>query len=120
MNLVAVGFFFLGMAALLVLVFVAVRYLDEIEELLSKSVYVSGNKKLYAPAGVIGKIMRICTISTVLTMPGVFARRRLVDVDQLRDFPNSIKGFWSGHGAQCLSLLWSSCFSVLFRRAVII
>lgn len=44
MNLVAVGFFFLGMAALLVLVFVAVRYLDEIEELLSKSVYVSGNK----------------------------------------------------------------------------
>lgn len=45
MNLVAVGFFFLGMAALLVLVFVAVRYLDEIEELLSKSVYVSGNKK---------------------------------------------------------------------------
>ena len=111
MNLVAVGFFFLGMAALLVLVFVAVRYLDEIEELLSKSVYVAANKKLYAPAGVIGKIMRICTISTVLTMPGVFARRRLVDVDQLRDFPNSIKRVLVG--AWCTMFISSMVFLFL-------
>lgn len=37
MNVVAICFFCLGMVALLVKIYVAIRYLDEIEGLLSKS-----------------------------------------------------------------------------------
>jgi uncharacterized membrane protein YkgB len=91
LNIVAICFFFLGIFALCVLVYVAFRYLDEIEELLSKSVFVSGNRRLYLHAGILGKVMRICTISTLLTTPYLFARRGLVDEAQLKSFPISMK-----------------------------
>ncbi|WP_256592058.1 hypothetical protein [Pseudomonas sp. CC120222-01a] len=103
-NLVAICFFFLAMVAFLVQMYVAMRHLDEVEGLLSKSDFVLGNKKLYLHAGFLGKIMRISTISTLLTVPRLFARRGLVDVTQLRDFPNSMKrilvGTWC---AMCIS-----------------
>ncbi|ESW39629.1 hypothetical protein RR51_17875 [Pseudomonas sp. C5pp] len=91
MNVVAICFFFLGIVALLVQIYIAIRYLDEIEGLLWKSDFVSGNRKLYLHAGILGKIMRICTISTLLSTPYLFARKGLVDEAQLQNFPARMK-----------------------------
>lgn len=90
-NLVAICFFFLAMVAFLVQMCVAIRHLDEIEGLLSKSDFVLGNRKLYLHAGLLGKIMRICTISTLLTTPYLFVRKGLVDEAQLQNFPAPMK-----------------------------
>lgn len=91
MNVIAVCFFFLAMVAFLVQIYVAIRHLDEIEGLLSKSDFVLGNRRLYLHVGILGKIMRICTISTLLTTPYLFVRKGLVDEAQLRNFPVSMK-----------------------------
>jgi len=91
LNMMAISFLLMGMAALLVLLLVAVRHLDYIEEMLSKSSFVVGNKALYSRAGLLGKLMRICTISLLLAMPRAFARRGMVDVVQLKKFPMPMK-----------------------------
>ncbi|MBO9550574.1 MAG: hypothetical protein J7573_14085 [Pseudomonas sp.] len=111
MDLVAICFFFVATVAFLVQMYVAIRHLDEIEELLSKSNFVLGNRKLYLHAGLLGKIMRICTMSALLTMPSLFARRGLVDVTQLRDFPNSMKRILVG--AWCTMCISSMIFLML-------
>ncbi|MGR6450458.1 hypothetical protein ACU5P1_00720 [Pseudomonas plecoglossicida] len=91
LNMMAIISLLVGVAALLVLSIVAVRHLDEIEEMLSKSSFVVGNKVLYSRVGFIGKIMRICTVSILLAMPQAFARKGLVDMAQLNKFPISMK-----------------------------
>lgn len=91
MNVAAIGFFVLGLLAFCVLTFVSFRYLDEIESSLSGSLFVAGNRKLYLHAGVLGRIMRICTIATLLTTPRLFARRGLVNELQLQIFPRSLR-----------------------------
>ena len=110
-NLVSICFFFLAVLAFLVQMYVAIRHLDEVEELLSKSDFVWGNRKLYLRAGLLGKIMRICTISMLLTMPSLFARRGLVDVAHLRDFSNSMKRIMVG--AWCTMCISSMIFLML-------
>jgi hypothetical protein len=97
--------------ALSVLICLAVRNLDEIEGRLSKSAYVAGNKKLYSQAGILGRVMRICTIAMLLTMPSLFARRGLVDVIQLQAFPNSTKNVLVG--TWCIMCISSVVFLML-------
>jgi len=91
LNMMAVGFLLLGLLALLALLIMAIRYLDDIEEMLSKSSFVVGNKALYSRAGLVGKVMRICTISILLAMPHAFERRGLADMGQLKNFPMPMK-----------------------------
>lgn len=91
LNMMAIFSLLVGVAALMILLIVALRHLDEIEEMLSKSSFVVGNKALYSRVGFIGKIMRICTISILLAMPQAFAREGLVDMVQLNKFPISMK-----------------------------
>lgn len=99
------------MVAFLVQVYVGIKHLDKIEGLLSKSDFVMGNRNLYLHAGLLGKVMRVCTISTLLTTPSLFARRGLVDVTQLRDFPSSMKKILIG--AWCTMCISSVIFLML-------
>lgn len=107
MKVVAVCFFFLAIVAFLVQMYVAIRHLDEVEGLLSKSDFVLGNRKIYLHAGLLGKIMRICTISTLLTTPYLFVRKGLVDEAQLQNFPAPMK--------RLLVVLW--CTMCIFSAA---
>lgn len=93
MNMTTVVFLLTGVVALLLFVFVGVRYLDQIEGVLSRSKFVSGNKSLYSSAGLIGKIMRICTVSVLLSMPRIFARKGLVEIEQITKLPGFLRGF---------------------------
>lgn len=85
-DLVVLSCFVLAVLSLLVLVYLSYRYLEFIESMLSNSSFVMGNKNLYSRAGLIGRVMRICTVSIVLTMPKIFINRGLVDSREVDRF----------------------------------
>lgn len=90
-ELVVLGSFVLATLSLLVLVYLSYRYLELIETMLSNSSFVMGNKNLYSRAGLIGRVMRICTVSILLTMPKVFVYRGLVDSREVDRFPMAMR-----------------------------
>lgn len=86
-NLASLFLFILFMVAFSLLTYISVRHIDRIESMLSKSQFVTSNRLIFSRAGVIGKVMRIYTISILLMIPGVFARRGLANLQQIREFP---------------------------------
>lgn len=86
-QLLGLFFFLISIVSFVVLGYMSLRYLDRIESLLSKSRFVMGNKTVYSRAGLLGRVMRICTIAVLLMMPRVFAWRGLADLQQVKDFP---------------------------------
>lgn len=90
-DLVGLGCFVLTVLSLLVLVYLSYRHLELIESMLSNSSFVMGNKNLYSRAGLIGRVMRICTVSILLTMPTIFVYRGLVDSREVDSFPVAMR-----------------------------
>jgi fucose 4-O-acetylase-like acetyltransferase len=91
MELVVLACFVLAVLSLLVLVYLSYRYLEFIETMLSNSSFVVGNKNLYSRAGLIGRVMRICTVSILLTVPKLFVYRGLVDSREVDRFPVAMR-----------------------------
>lgn len=91
MELVVLACFVLAALSLLVLVYLSYRYLEFIETMLSNSSFVVGNKNLYSRAGLIGRVMRICTVSILLTVPKLFVYRGLVDSREVDRFPVAMR-----------------------------
>jgi hypothetical protein len=52
---------------------------------------VTGNKITFQRAGLLGKVMRTGLISMVLAIPSLFVRRGLIDFDQVKRFPSSMR-----------------------------
>lgn len=77
--------------SMLVLCYIAHRYTEHFESLLSNCTYITGNKKIFQHAGLLGKIMRTGSISLVLTMPTIFSRKGLVDLREVERFPLNMK-----------------------------
>ena len=71
--------------------YISIYHLDRIESLLPNSAFVSGNKKTFSQAGLIGKVMRTPSISILLTVPKIYARKSLVDLDEVTNFPIRMK-----------------------------
>lgn len=71
--------------------YISIYHLDRIESLLPNSAFVSGNKKTFSQAGLIGKVMRTLSISILLTVPKIYARKSLVDLDEVTNFPIRLK-----------------------------
>ncbi|WDY56693.1 hypothetical protein [Pseudomonas sp. PSKL.D1] len=77
--------------ALIVQAYVAHKYTERFEALLANCAFVTGNKTTFQYAGLMGKVMRTGLISMVLAMPGVFMRRGLIDLDEVKRFPPRLK-----------------------------
>ena len=71
--------------------YISSYHLGRIESLLPNSAFVSGNKKTFSQAGLIGKVMRTLSISILLTVPKIYARKGLVDLDEVTSFPIGMK-----------------------------
>lgn len=71
--------------------YISIYHLDRIESLLPNSAFVSGNKKAFSQAGLIGKVMRTLSISILLTVPKIYVRKSLVDLDEVTNFPIRMK-----------------------------
>ncbi|WP_236235346.1 hypothetical protein [Pseudomonas faucium] len=80
---------------------VAARRTDHFESLFPNSEYIKKNKETYKQAGLIGKMMRTGTISTILAIPSLFIKRNLVKQQEVDNFPTQTKilliTLWSMH-----------------------
>ncbi|MFT0518328.1 hypothetical protein [Pseudomonas faucium] len=59
------------------------REIDKIENLLISSKMVVSNKIIFSHAGLIGKIFRITSLSFLLMRPTLFARKGLIDPNDI-------------------------------------
>lgn len=70
---------------------IAARYTEYFELLFPNSEYIKKNKETYKQAGLIGKMMRTGTISTILAIPSIFIKRDLVKQQEVDNFPKQTK-----------------------------
>ena len=73
------------------LCYIAHKYTEHFESFLPNCTYVTGNKKIFQHAGLLGKVMRTGSISLVLAMPTFFLRRNLIDLNEVKRFPPNMK-----------------------------
>lgn len=73
------------------LIYVVCVYTDKAESLLSNSDFVKANRSAYSQAGLIGKVMRNGFLTVVLMMPALCAKRGMLDISDLRNFPRGLK-----------------------------
>jgi len=80
---------------------IAARRTEYFESFFPSSQYIKQNKATYQRAGLIGKMMRTGTISTILAIPSFFTRKNLVERQENINFPKPTKillvTLWSLH-----------------------
>ncbi|OUM04993.1 hypothetical protein BW686_23285 [Pseudomonas syringae] len=90
-GLLGIAIFLPMIFSLLVIAYVAHTHVDRIEAQLSKSSFVSTNRKALSAGGLPGKLIRISSIAFLLVFPALSARRGLADADELNRFPSNLK-----------------------------
>ena len=74
-----------------IIIYIASRKLDKIENLLINCDVIRGEKKLWLHAGLVGKVLRLTHISFVLIIPKIYAQKKLVDIKEINSLPSKIK-----------------------------
>lgn len=78
----------------------AYRYLDRIESILSNSRMVAVNREIYSHAGLFGRVMRLGSISAMLSMKYFSVRKGLLDSDDVSKAPADLQRLlvrvWNG------------------------
>ncbi|MNQ68581.1 hypothetical protein D3C85_831410 [compost metagenome] len=115
MSSVSLGLlgFFIGMPLIIILVWLIYMvhvYTEKAEALLSNSGFVKANLKAFDQAGLLGKAMRNGFITLVLINPDPLAKRGLVNMNEVKEFPRRIK--------RIFVVSWVLCF--LFTSALMI
>ncbi len=77
--------------AMIVQCYIAHRYTERFESFLTNCTYVTGNKKIFQHAGLLGKVMRTGSVSLVLAIPRIFLRRGLIDFNEVKRFPPNMR-----------------------------
>ena len=77
--------------AIIVQCYIAHKYTERFESLLTNCAFVTGNKNIYQHAGLLGKVMRTGLISMGLATPRIFVRRGLIDFDEVKRFPTRMR-----------------------------
>lgn len=72
-------------------IFVAYRYLDRIESTLSNSRMVAVNREVYSHAGLLGKVMRLGSISAMLSIKDFSVRKGLLDSNDIVEAPADLQ-----------------------------
>ena len=81
-------------------------YTEKAESLLPNSKLVKDNKKLFSQMGLMGKDTSNGVITHILLMPKLFAKKGLVDANEVKNFPRKLK--------LILTLSWGSSSFFLF------
>ncbi|MCF5732639.1 hypothetical protein [Pseudomonas syringae] len=88
--LIAIG------VVLLAVILIAHKYIDVVEGCLENSSYIEDNRRVWSNAGLLGKVMRGGIISMVLIMPRMYAKRGLVDIEELNRLPKRYRHLFMG------------------------
>lgn len=98
-----------GLIILILLIYIALFYVERIESLLEKSSYIQGIRSTFLRAGLPGKVLRTCCIACMMTMPAIYARRGLINMKEVNNFPLKMKrtliGLWLALTIEILSML---------------
>lgn len=73
------------------LIYIAHKYIETVETQLPNCRIVNVNKEAFSNAGLLGKVMRTCSISTILTIPKLCARRGMIDLVEVQNFPPRLR-----------------------------
>lgn len=65
--------------------------LEEIESHLKKNTIATNNRKNWAHAGYIGRMMRFSMILVSFLFASTWSRRKLLNIDEVRMFPKGLK-----------------------------
>ncbi|EFW86406.1 hypothetical protein [Pseudomonas savastanoi] len=76
---------------LITMAYTAHRYIDTVESHLSNCQFVNDYKRLYAGDDLRSKVQRLWMAALVLSTPGLLIRRKLVDPQDLKNFPAELK-----------------------------
>ena len=71
--------------------FIAHKYVDSIEARLPNCSFIKTTRDAFSAGGLIGKVMRGGVIALVLMMPGLSARRGVVDAKEVENLPRHYK-----------------------------
>ncbi|MFJ4351756.1 hypothetical protein ACIPZ5_12690 [Pseudomonas sp. NPDC089428] len=93
LHLAVLGVFVIVSPFLMFVVWVlaAYRYLNRIESILSNSRMVAVNREIYSHAGLLGKVMRLGSISAMLSMKNFSVRKGLLDSDDVSMAPADLQ-----------------------------
>lgn len=92
------SFILLGLLIIVVLrvLYVAHVYLHQIEKGFENPPMVK-DLDVYLVAGLAGKVFKCCMVSYIFRFPQLYARRGLVEIEDVRNFPLSLKITSSDH-----------------------
>lgn len=85
-------------------IYIAHRKIDCIEGFLLNCNAITGEKKLWLHAGLMGKIFRLTHISFILLTPKIYARKKLIDINETNNLPSRVKSLLIFIGASLLIL----------------
>ncbi|KPG98191.1 hypothetical protein AEQ67_12575 [Pseudomonas sp. RIT-PI-q] len=84
-------------------------YTEKAEALMPNSIFVEANKKTFSHAGLLGKSVRNGFLTMVLLTPALTAKRGLVDVADVQNFPSGFKRMlvasWGLNFLFCVALI---------------
>ncbi|KQZ91536.1 hypothetical protein ASD60_24375 [Pseudomonas sp. Root562] len=83
------------------LIYMVHIYTEKAENLLPNSNFVELNIKIYSPAGLMGKAMRNGFLTLALLNPKLLAKRGLVDLKDVKNFPRKLKWMFVTSWASC-------------------
>lgn len=69
-------------------IYIAHRKIDYIEGFLLNCNAITGEKKLWLHAGLMGKFFRLTNISFILLIPKIYARKNLIDIKEINNLPS--------------------------------
>ncbi|OPK11429.1 hypothetical protein BZ163_04280 [Pseudomonas sp. VI4.1] len=84
------------------LVYMVHIYTERAEALMINSSFVKANRSLFSPMGLVGKAMRNGLLTLVLLTPTLAAKRGLVNIADVKNFPIGLR--------RILFLSWGSSF----------
>ncbi|MGF6394853.1 hypothetical protein [Pseudomonas plecoglossicida] len=80
------------------------RLTEEIESQLPNCKLIRDNKAIYSSLGFVGKVFRFGTISLMLVFPKAYARKGLIDLNEVEQLPRHTKKTLSRLITLCLAL----------------
>ncbi|MGF6394021.1 hypothetical protein QFZ86_002948 [Pseudomonas plecoglossicida] len=76
---------------LAITIYIAHSKIDHIESFLLNCNMITGEKKLWVHAGLLGKVIRLTNISFILLTPKIYTKRKLIDIEEINKLPSKIK-----------------------------
>jgi hypothetical protein len=106
--------FFLVFIAFVVLIYLAYRRLDEMEDLLNKCSLITPNQRVWGNS-IRGRMIRLSAVTAAVVLPRWNVKRGAVDLQQVQAFPRNLKRLLQGTLLVGVLFLMSATADILYK-----